>query len=95
MYFSHHGYNCLYLLSDVIYVQGIANSAGEDDPVAAHKKLMGEVSSAATHLIEFAKAFTAAAWIKHFGLEMEAKDVINIQNAPDIDSVGLPFFVEA
>ena len=45
-------------------------------------------------LIEFAKAFVAAAWIKHFGAEMEAKDIVTVGDAPNVDDVWLPFFVE-
>jgi hypothetical protein len=61
---------------------------------ATQKKLMGEVSSASSNLVEFAKAFTAAAWIKHFGQEIMAKDVVSVTNAPNIDDVWLPFFIE-
>ena len=48
----------------------------------------------ASNLVEFAKAFTAAAWIKHVGQEMVAKDIVQVNDAPNIDDVWLPFFVE-
>jgi hypothetical protein len=67
-YFSQHGFNSLFFLSDLIFVHGIGRKAGEIDLEETQRNLMGEVSRASTHLIEFAKAFVAAAWIKHFGV---------------------------
>ncbi len=55
---------------------------------------MSEVSAASANLIEFARAFVAAAWVKHFGAEMVAKDIVTVSDAPDVDEVWLPFFVE-
>ena len=55
---------------------------------------MEEVSAASTNLIQFAKAFVAAAWLKHFGAEMVAKDIVTVSDTPDVDEVWLPFFVE-
>lgn len=94
LYFSHHGFNSLYLLSDLVFVQGIAEQVGEPDLAATYKKLLGELSKASINLIEFTKAFTAAAWLKHFGQEMLAKDKVVVSGAPQVDDVWLPFFVE-
>ena len=55
---------------------------------------MSEVSRASSNLIEFARAFTAAAWLGHFGQEMIARDMVAVTDAPNIDDVWLPFFVE-
>jgi hypothetical protein len=94
LYFSRHGFNSLFLLSDLVFIQGIAEIAGTPDFEAAQKKLMGEMSNASSNLVEFAKAFTAAAWIKHVRQEMVAKDIVQVNDAPNIDDVWLPFFVE-
>jgi hypothetical protein len=32
--------------------------------------------------------------VKHFGAEMVAKDIVSIADAPHVDQVWLPFFVE-
>jgi hypothetical protein len=69
-------------------------SQGKPDLEAAQKKLVGEVSRASSNLVEFARAFAAAAWLRHFGEEMIAKDMVAVTDAPDIDDVWLPFFVE-
>ena len=55
---------------------------------------MEQASAASANLIEFAKAFVAAAWLKHFGAEMVAKDIVTVSDAPNVDEVWLPFFVE-
>ena len=94
LYFSAHGFNSLFLLSDLVFIQGIAEKSEEPDLEAAQKKLMGEVSRASSNLIEFARAFTAAAWLRHFGQEMIARDMVAVTDAPNIDDVWLPFFVE-
>jgi len=94
LYFSHHGFNSLFLMSDFVFVHGIGKFTDEPDPKIVHEKLVGQVSSASIHLIEFAKAFTAAAWIKHFGTVIDAKDIVTISDAPNMDQVWLPFFVE-
>lgn len=56
--------------------------------------LMTEVVSACQNMFEFSKAFTAAAWIRHFGAEMHAKDLTTIKDAPNVGDVWIPFFVE-
>jgi hypothetical protein len=94
LYFSTHGFNSLFLISDLVFIQGIADKSGEPDLQEAQKKLLGEVSTASINLIEFARAFAAAAWLKHFGREMLAKDVVTVAEAPNVDDVWLPFFVE-
>ncbi len=55
---------------------------------------MGEVVSAANNINEFAKAFTKAVWLRHFGNEMIADKVFEIHGAPMVDQVNIPFFVE-
>lgn len=62
---------------------------------AAQKKLMGEASRASSNLVEFARAFVASAWLRHFGEEILAKDIVAVTNAPNIDDVWFPFFVAA
>jgi len=94
LYFSHHGFNSLFLLSDLVIAHGVSRAAAGADLVQGHTKFMGEMSAAAEHLMEFAKAYMAAAWHKHFGQEMLAKDVVSITGAPNVDEVILPFFVE-
>ena len=94
LYFSQHGFNSLFFLSDLIFVHGIGTKAGGSELAETQRKLMEQVSAASANLIEFAKAFVAAAWLKHFGAEMVAKDIVTVSDAPNVDEVWLPFFVE-
>ena len=94
LYFSQHGFNSLFFLSDLIFVHGIGTKAGGTELAETQRKLMEQVSAASANLIEFAKAFVAAAWLKHFGAEMVAKDIVTVSDAPNVDEVWLPFFVE-
>jgi hypothetical protein len=93
LYFSHHGFNTLFFASDLIFIHGIARQLGEAKPENAHRRLMSEVSISGGNLLDFAKAFVAAAWKKHFGSEILAKDMVPIADAPYVDDVLLPFFV--
>jgi hypothetical protein len=60
----------------------------------AHKKLLGELAPLANDLSEFTFGFVAAIFRKHFAAELTATIVAKIADAPNIDDVRLPFFVE-
>jgi hypothetical protein len=92
--FSQHGFNSLFLLSDLIFIHGIGGAAFGAGPEDGHAKLLGEMGLASMHLVDFAKAFVAAAWRKYFGPELNCTEVTKINGAPDVDKVLLPFFVE-
>jgi hypothetical protein len=94
VYISEHGFNSLFFLSDIVFLHGIRAKAKSEDMVAVQKQLMGELSVASVHIVEFAQAFFAAAWRKTFGDEMLAQDIVKIENAPKLDDIALPFFVQ-
>ena len=94
LYASHHGFNSLFHISDLIFIQGIANLAKQSDLNLAQEKLMQEVSQASIRLIEFSRSWIAAIWKKHFGAEIQATKVTQITDAPHVDDVRLPFFVD-
>jgi hypothetical protein len=94
LYFSQHGFNSSFFLSDLIFIHGISGKVPGATLEVAQRKLMREALAASSNLIEFAKAFFAAAWLRHFGAEILAKDVVTVADAPDVDQVWLPFFVE-
>lgn len=94
LYFSHHGFNSLFFVSDIIFIEGITKKSKEPNAEAAQKKLMQKVGAASRDVVDFARAFAAAAWLKHFGEEMLARDQVEIGDAPHVDDVVLPFFVE-
>lgn len=92
-YFSQHGYNTMFLLSDLIIVQGIFRAAGIQDFAEGQQRLIKELTDAANNLLEFAKSFTKAVWLKHVGDEIICDKVFDVANAPIVDDVTLPFFV--
>ena len=94
VYFSQHGFNSLFLFSDAIFAHGIAAQIGATDLVSLQQKLMDELREASMNVVQFAQAFFAVAWIKHFGDVIDAQDVVKIEGAPPFDEIMLPFFVE-
>jgi hypothetical protein len=94
IYLSEHGFNSFFFLSDLIMIHGIRKGTGSSNLIDAQKKVLKEAVSAVHNVFEFSKAFTAAVWIKNFGAEMLAKDVINVNDAPKIGHVWIPFFVD-
>jgi hypothetical protein len=94
LYFSHYGFNSLFLVSDLMVMHGISNLIKEPNPSVAQKRIMKEVHESVVNMFEFTKAFFAAAWIKNFGTTLDAKEVLNIPNAPPIKSISIPFFVD-
>lgn len=94
VYFSRHGFNSLFLLSDAVFAHGIAAQAGTTDLVALQRKLMDELHKASMNVLQFAQSFVAAAWVKHFGDVIDAQDRVKIEGAPSINEITLPFFVE-
>lgn len=94
VYFSHHGFNSMFLFCDVIWTKGIAAKAGVADLAALQKQLMTELREAALNLVNFAHSFFAALWIQHFGKEIDAEGITEVTGAPKFDEVSIPFFVE-
>lgn len=86
--------NAFFFVSDFVLVHGMANALKEDDVNEAHKKLLGELAPLANDLSEFTFGFAAAIFKKHFGGELTATIVAKINDAPNIDDLRLPFFVE-
>jgi hypothetical protein len=94
VYFSHHGFNSMFLFCDVISTKGIAAEAGVADLGALQKQLMNELREAALNLVDFAHSFFAALWIQHFGKVIDAEGITKINGAQKFDEVSIPFFVE-
>lgn len=94
VFFSHHGFNSMFLFCDVISIKGIAAEVGAADLVALQKQLMDELREAALNLVDFAHSFFAALWVQHFGKTIDAEGITEINGAPKADDVTIPFFVE-
>jgi hypothetical protein len=94
VFYSHHGFNSIFLFCDVIATKGIAAEAGVEDLTALQQQLMTDLREAALNLVDFAHSFFAALWVKHFGKEIDAEGITKIDGAPKYDGVSIPFFVE-
>jgi fructose-specific component phosphotransferase system IIB-like protein len=94
VYFNKALLNTSFFVSDYVFVHGMADALSEPDVNEAHRKLMGEMAPVANDLSEFAFGFAAAIFRRHVGSELIMTIVAKIDDAPDIDDIRYPFFVE-
>lgn len=92
-YLSQHAFNSLFYFSDVVITHAVFEEIGEADWHKGQQKLMKEVTRAANNIKEFVLSFVKAVWLKHFGAELLANRVFEINDAPNATSVRMPFFV--
>jgi hypothetical protein len=93
MYLQDALLNTFFFASDFVLVHGVANAMGEKDVNEAHRKLLGDVAPIANDISTFAFGFAEAIFIKHFG-ELTATRVAEIDDAPKIEDLRLPWFAE-
>jgi hypothetical protein len=93
MYLNNALLNTFFFASDFVLVHGMANAMGETDVNEAHCKLLGDIAPIANDLSTFAFGFAEAIFIKYFG-ELTATLVAEIKDAPNIEDLRLPWFVE-
>jgi hypothetical protein len=91
LFFAKNKFNSLYMLCDVVFTHALFKSLGEDDWAAGQIRIMEEMRVASESLISFCHGFTAAVWKKHIGPEMIATVCAKVDDAPDLQSVMLPF----
>jgi hypothetical protein len=94
VYFNAALLNTFFFVSDYVLVHGMAEALGEPDVNEAHRKLLGEMAPVASDLSEFAFGFAAAIFKRHLDAELTMTVVANVDDAPDIDGIRYPFFVE-
>lgn len=94
VYFNTALLNTFFFVSDYVLVHGMAEALGDPDVNQAHRKLLGEMAPVASDLSEFAFGFAAAIFKRHVGTELTMTRVALVDDAPDIDSIRYPFFVE-
>jgi hypothetical protein len=93
MYLNDALLNSFFFASDFVLVHGMANAMGETDVNEAHRKLLGDIAPIANDLSTFAFGFVEAIFVKYFG-ELTATRVAEIKDAPNIEDLRLPWFVE-
>jgi hypothetical protein len=94
VYFSRALLNTFFFVSDYVLVHGIGDILNESDINVAHQKLLGDLAAIANDLSEFSFGFAAAIFKKYIGHELTMSIVARITDAPDIDKLRLPFYVE-
>jgi hypothetical protein len=93
MYVNDGLLNTHFFVSDFVLVHGMANALGETDVNEAHRKLLGDIAPIASDLSTFAFGFAEAIFIKYFG-ELTATLATEINDAPNIEELRLPWFLE-
>lgn len=95
IFFNRALLNTSFFVSDYVLIHGIANVLNEADVNVAHQKMMGDLAPVANDLSEFTFGFAKAIFQKYINRdELEMNLVAKIANAPDIDDVRLPYYVE-
>jgi hypothetical protein len=94
IYFNKALLNTFFFVSDFVLVHGMANALNETDVNDAHRNLLSELAPIANDLSEFTFGFAAAIFRRYFGPELMMTLVAKVQDAPDIEDIRYPFFVE-
>jgi hypothetical protein len=94
VYFNKALLNTFFFVSDFVLVHGMANALAEADVNEAHRQLLGEMAPVANDLSEFTFGFAAAVFKRYVGNDLTMTLVAKINDAPDIDDLRYPFFVE-
>jgi hypothetical protein len=94
IYFNKALLNSFFFVSDFVLVHGIANALSEADVNEAHRQLLGEMAPVANDLSEFTFGFAAAIFRRYVGHELTMTLAAQMKDAPDINSIRYPFFVE-
>ena len=87
--------NTFFFVSDYVMVHAVTQALNETDVNLAHEKLLGELAPIANNLSEFTFGFAKAIFQKYIGSEELVMTVVaKFTDAPDIDNLRLPFYVE-
>lgn len=62
--------------------------------VEAHEKLLPEMSRASLDIIDVCRSFITAVWMRRVATEANASEKVQVELAPHIDDVELPYFVD-
>jgi len=94
-FFNRALLNTFFFVSDYVFVHGITDILKESDVNLAHQKLLGELAPIAHDLSEFTFGFAKAIFQKYInGEELVMTVVAKIADAPNIDNVRWPHYVE-
>lgn len=94
IYLSRGLMNCFFFMSDMVIAHGMTEALGHSDVNEAHKVLLPKLGPIAKQLSDFTYGFVAAVFHKYVGDEMLLTVVAKFEDAPHVDEVRLPFFIE-
>jgi hypothetical protein len=95
VYFTRTLLNTFYFVSDYVFAHGIARAVDGASVNAAHEKLLMSLAPVANDFSEVAHGFVAALYLKYFGPDDLVMTVVaNVANAPNLDDLRLPFYVD-
>jgi hypothetical protein len=86
--------NCFFFASDFVMAHGIMLAVKETDVIRAHKKLLFELGPIGNELSEVTYGYAAVMFRKYVGDEMILDVVAKLGDAPNIDDVLIPYFIE-
>lgn len=94
IYFSKTLLNCFFFASDFVIAHGIMQAVGGLDINKAHQDLLGELAPISNELSELTFGYAAVMLRKYVGTEISAVIAAKLNDAPNLDDVLIPFFVE-
>jgi len=95
VFFNQALLNTSFFVSDYVFVHGITNALQESDVNVAHEKLLRDLAPTANDLSEFTFGFAKAIFQKYINRdELVMTVVARVKDAPNIDDVRLPHYVE-
>jgi hypothetical protein len=95
VFFNEALLNTFFFVSDYVFAHGINDALKESDLNLAHEKLLRDLAPTANDLSEFTFGFAKAIFQKYINKdELLMTVVAQVRDAPDIDDVRLPHYVE-
>jgi hypothetical protein len=95
VFFNRALLNVSFFVADYVFVHGIANALKETDVNVAHEKLLRDLAPTSNDLSEFTFGFAKSIFQKYINRdELVMTIVAKIEDAPDIDDVRFPHYVE-
>ncbi len=95
IFFDRALLNTFFFVSDYVFVHGIAQALQESDTNTAHEKLLRDLAPTANDLSEITFGFAKAIFQKYINKDEPVMTAVaKVSDAPNIDEVHLPHYVE-
>jgi hypothetical protein len=94
VYFSPQPLNTYYFVSDVVLQHAMLGKSDETNLIDMLNRIGNEVDKVSKYMLNFVYALSNSIVVKHFGPAMSPRSVDEIEGAPGIRNLWLPFYVE-